>query len=229
MITLHGTESTSKELTLSGNGFKSGSFERLKLFSEDVGNLQSIKISNKGNQQYRCNTIRIESEMNYWNFECDKPVKCPRCSLELSVVNLKTYEITVKTNSMEDSGTNTPIYIILIGTNGQTPKKLLADRGFPTGSLNQVTVDSVDVGNLYGIDLFINGYDNWRPEEIIVKKPDSSGEIQEKIFKNKMNVVLSNPLKGLKLILPKPDANGEEEVHSSISNSLLDNKDQESM
>jgi len=228
MITLHGTESTSKELVLSNNGFKQGSYERIKIFSEDVGNLQSIKITNKGNQQYRCNTIKIESEMNYWNFECEKPVKCPRCSLELSVVNLISYEITVKTSSMEDSGTNTPLYITLTGTNGTTPKKLLADKGFGTGSLTQTSIDTVDVGNLYGIDLFINGYDNWRPEEIIAKKPNSSGGTQERIFKNKMNYVLTNPLKGLKLTLPKPDSNGEEEVHSSNTNSLLDNKDQES-
>lgn len=227
MISLHGTESTSKDLVLSGNGFKQGSYERIKIFSEDVGNLQSIKVTNKGNQQYRCNTIRIQSEMNFWNFECDKPVKCPRCSIELSVVNLITYDITVKTSNMEDSGTNTPIYVMLIGMNGQTPKKLLADKGFGTGSLIQTSIDTVDIGNLYGIHLFINGYDNWRPEEIIVKKPNSSGGTQERIFKNKSNFVLTNPLKGLKLTLPKPDTNGEEEVEVSNSNSLLDNKDQE--
>jgi hypothetical protein len=228
MITLHGTDSSSKELVLSSNGFKQGAYDRIKIFSEDVGNLQSIKITNKGNQQYRCNTIRIESEMNYWNFECEKPVKCPRCSIELSVVNLIKYEITVKTNSMEDSGTNTPVYILLTGMNGSTPKKLLADKGFITGSLQQVSIETVDVGNLFGIDIYLNGYDNYRPEEIIVKKPNSSGGTEEKIFKNKLNSVLTNPLKGLKLTLPKPDSNGEEEVQVSNTNSLLDNHDQES-
>ena len=40
MITLHGTDSSSKELTLSSNGFKSGAYDRIKIFSDDVGNLQ---------------------------------------------------------------------------------------------------------------------------------------------------------------------------------------------
>ncbi len=169
--------------------------------------------------------------MNYWNFECNKPIKYPRCSLELSVINLISYEITVKTSSMEDSGTNTPIYITLTGTNRTTPKKLLADKGCGTGSLIQASIETVDVGNLYGLDLFINGYDNWRPEEIIVKKPNSNGGTQEKIFKNKLNFVLSSPLKGLKLTLPKPDSNGEEEeeIETTNTNSLLDNRDQESI
>jgi hypothetical protein len=201
----------------------------VKIFAEDVGNLQSIKIINKGKQQYRCNTIRIESQMNYWNFECGEPLKCPKCSSELTVVNLISYDITVKTNPMEDSGTAIPIYIILLGTNGQTPKKLMSDKGFPTGLTVQVSIDTKDVGTMYGIILSINGYDNWRPEEVIVKKPSASG-CEEKIFKNVDNIVLATPDKSLTLKLPRPDASEGEDDNTTTnnSNSLLNNNDLQS-
>jgi hypothetical protein len=43
-ISFQGTEGKSKELVLSPNGFKKGSFSRIKIFSEDVGNLQNIRV-----------------------------------------------------------------------------------------------------------------------------------------------------------------------------------------
>ena len=46
-ISFQGTEGKSKEQILSPNGFKKGSFIRIKLFSEDVGNLQSIRVMKK--------------------------------------------------------------------------------------------------------------------------------------------------------------------------------------
>jgi hypothetical protein len=227
-VILQGTESSTKEITLTNNGFKSGSYEKVKIYAEDVGNLQSIKLINKGKQQYRCNTVRIESQMNYWNFECSTELKCPKCSSELSVVNLITYDITVKTNSMEDSGTAVPIYIIIMGTNGQTPKKLLSDKGFPTGLTVQVSIDTKDVGNMYGIILSINGYDNWRPEEVIIKKPISSGS-EEKIFKNLDNIILTTPDKSLTLKLPRPDSSeGEDQETTNNPNSLLNTNDLQS-
>lgn len=169
--------------------------------------------------------------MNYWNFECSQPLKCPKCSSELTVVNLITYEVTVKTFTMEDSGTTIPIYIIILGTNGQTPKKLLSDKGFATGSTVQVSIDTRDVGNLFGIILSINGYDNWRVEEVIVKKSGVTG-YEEKVFKNSDNSVLTSPDKSLTIKLPRPDASeGEDDDNNntSNSNSLLNNNDLQSI
>jgi hypothetical protein len=176
--------------------------------------------------------IKIESEMNFWSFECDKHFRCPICSIELPVVNMIIYDITVKTSSIEDSGTSMPIYIVLWGTNGKTPEKLLVDKGFPTGSLVQSSVETMDVGNIYGITLYLNGDDLWRPEEIIVKKTNSNGSTQEKIFKNTQNAVLKTDEKSLTLKLPKPDSYSsydDEGPSSSVNSfaSLLDNKDLE--
>ena len=78
--------------------------------------------------------------------------------------------MTVKTNNIQYSDTTEPIYIQFIGIIRNSPEKLLSDTGFARGTLSQVSIDTTEVGLLYGITLSIKGYDNWKPEEIIVKK-----------------------------------------------------------
>jgi hypothetical protein len=227
-IILIGTESTSSEIALSATGLKQGSNEKIRIFADDVGNLKSIKLINKGRSSYLCSSIRIESEMNYWNFECEKAIKCPqRCVMELNVVNLLTYDITVKTSTIENSGTSLPIYVVIWGSNGKTPKKLLADKGFQTGSLVQVSLQTLDVGNPHGITFYLNGNDLWRPEEIIIKKINSTGESEEKNFKNVDNRILSSMDKSLTLKLPKLGDNDSDDSSNSNSSSLLDTRDLE--
>jgi hypothetical protein len=219
-LILLGTETTTHEINLSSTGFKSGSNSKIRIFADDVGNLKSIKVTIKGRNSYLCNSIRIESEMNYWNFECEKPIRCPnQCSVELNVVNLVTYDVTVKTSTMENSGTAMPIYIVIFGTNGKSPKKLLADKGFPIGSLVQVSVQTLDIGNPEGISLFLNGNDLWRPEEIIIKKINSNGDSLEKNFKNTSNRVVTSMDKSLTLKLRTEDS---EDNSNKNSSSLLD-------
>ncbi len=144
----------------------------------------------------------------------------------MSVVNLVTYDITVKTSQIENSGTSLPIYIILWGSNGKSPKKLLADKGFKTASLVQLSLATLDIGSPYGISLYLNGNDLWRPDEIIVKKINSSGESIEKNFKNLDNRVLISMDKSLTFKLPRiEDVN---ETSPTINSSaLLDTKDQD--
>ena len=88
MISLIGSEETSKEIELTSSGFKSGAFDKVRIFAEDVGNLYAIKLIAKNRLQWRCNTIRIESHMNFWDFECDKALTWPSAMIELSVSNL---------------------------------------------------------------------------------------------------------------------------------------------
>jgi hypothetical protein len=44
-IVFKGKELTSKEVLLSANGFKKGSFIRKSVFADDVGNLQGLTVS----------------------------------------------------------------------------------------------------------------------------------------------------------------------------------------
>lgn len=164
--------------------------------------------------------------MNSWNFECNNLITKIHFE-ELSVVNLITYEITVKTSAIDHSGTNEPIYIRLMGTTTKSPEKLLSDKGFTRGSLVQITIDTVNVGSVYAIMLFIKGYDEWRPEEIIVKKPAANIGIEEKIFKVPGNAVLDSPVRPLTLKLPLPESENSEEGEIS-KGGLLDSKDQDS-
>ncbi len=224
---MNGSEGCSKQLTLSEHGFKSASYEKIKLFSDDVGNLKSIKIVNKGTQQYRCDSVKVESGMNYWNFECSKPIKCPMCTVEFGVSKVITYEVAVKTSFVEGSGTHEAIYITFLGTKEKSPMKQIAGRGFDQGSLVTTSVDTVDVGSLYGITLNINGYDNWAPEEIIVKKPTDSGT-EEKIFKFSEDEVLTSPDRPLTKKLPRNVASQEDSIKTSDTDSLLDFNDQQS-
>ena len=68
MISLIGSEATSKEIELTSSGFRSGAFDKMRVFAEDVGDLYAIKLIAKNRLQWRCNTIRIESHMNFWDF-----------------------------------------------------------------------------------------------------------------------------------------------------------------
>jgi len=166
--------------------------------------------------------------MNYWNFECSKPIKCPACTVEFGVSKIITYEVAVKTSFVEGSGTHESLYITFLGTKNKSPMKQLAGRGLEQGSLVTTTIDTVDVGSLYGITLTINGYDNWIPEEIIVKKPTNSGA-EEKIFKFQDGDALTSPDRPLTKKLSRNVASQEDSENNSNNDSLLDINDQQSI
>ena len=145
-------------------------------------------------------------------------------------MNLVTYEINVKTSSTENSGTREPIYIKFIGSRGKSPEKLLSEKGFDRGSLIQIQIDTIDVGSVFGITLFIKGYDIWRPEELNIKKPGSNLGIEEKIFKIPPNTVIESPAKPFTIKIQKPESSSSNEEVQALSNSysLLDSKEQHS-
>jgi hypothetical protein len=123
----------------------------------------------EGDARYRCNLIRVEKQQNYWNFECNSQIKCPKCKSEIPISNLITYDLKIKTRDQEGSGTLENIYIQFFGELGKTPEKLLTDKGFDKGSVNNVSFESKYVGLVKGISLSIKGYDNWKPEYVIVR------------------------------------------------------------
>ena len=230
MISLHGSESTSKEIELTNSGFKAGAFDKIKIFSEDVGNLYSIKFIAKGRLQWRCASVRIESQMNFWDFECDQPLKWPKSMIELNVANLIEYTLNIKTSSIDESGTTLPIYISLIGTNGKSPFKLLSNKGFLIGTQVQKTIKTIDVGIIEQIALRVNGNDNWIPEEIIIRKTadtDSEGKTtkKEQIFKN----YKGEPVIGLTPLKLMIEGKENEEEASNLHDTILDQNDQNNL
>ena len=135
------------------------------------------------------------------------------------VVNIITYDVTIKTNRAQNSDTRDPIYISFIGTAGTSPEKLLSDKGFAKGTLNQVPVDTADVGLVYGIILSIKGYDSFKPEEIIVKKPGLGSAAEERIFKIPADFILESPEKPKTLKLPKPESFSQD-IKKNLANEL---------
>ena len=93
------------------------------------------------------------------------------------------------------------------------------------GSLVQIHIESINVGSVLGIMLFIKGNDEWRPEEIIVKKSAENVGFEEKVFKVPGNAILDSPARPLTLELNLPESNNSDDVGSR---GLLDSKDQES-
>ena len=162
--------------------------------------------------------------MNSWNFECNRPVD-KQSFIDLYVINMINYEITVKTSALDHSGTIEPIYIKLLGIKNKSPEKLLSNTGFVRGSLVQIHIESINVGSVLGIMLFIKGNDEWRPEEIIVKKSAENVGFEEKVFKVPGNAILDSPARPLTLELNLPESNNSDDVGSR---GLLDSKDQES-
>lgn len=136
---------------------------------------------------------------------------------------MKRYDVTIKTSAIENSGTKAPIYIQLVGDLKTSPKKLLSDRGFDTSSLDNVLIITIDIGNLYGVNLSIDGYDDYRPEELIIKYDSYNGK-QDRIFKNKDNVVISSTESFISFRLVKPNSNSNNLTDYSDNNNNVDSQ-----
>jgi len=55
--------------------------------------------------------------------------------------------------SKENAGTESPIYITLIGEEGKTARKILTEDGFTEGTTEDIEINAKDVGPIHGIIL----------------------------------------------------------------------------
>lgn len=204
--------------------------EKVKIFAEDVGSLQSVHIKIKGKDSYLCDTIRIESGMNYWMFECTIRLNCPiLCEAEYSLTDMENYDLTVRTSSSENAGTRAPVYIQLWGAYKRSPKKLLSEKGYLTGSLVQSSITTGNVGDVTAITLFLDGDDNWMPQEIIVRKINSSGYSAEAQFFNTGNYQVDSIDKGVTIKLNNGEIPNGDDSNNEHSSSVLDETDRKSI
>ena len=110
------------------------------------------------------------------------------------------YSVSIKTSSQADSGTTAPIYIEFIGLLGRSPKKILSEQGLQLGNSDDLEIRTMDVGTVYGVVLSMTKSDNYRPEEIIVKR---SGKETSKYLAKGQSI--SCPLQcTISLMNPKP-------------------------
>jgi len=40
----------------------------------NIGDITKIRLENGGPDNFKCNTIRVELGVKFWDFDCDKPI-----------------------------------------------------------------------------------------------------------------------------------------------------------
>lgn len=102
-------------------------------------------------------------------------------------------------------------------SSGKTTKKILSEHGFKRGDTEEITIQTQDVGTIYGIVLSLYKSDNWTPEEIIVKR--AGREVSKFLAKGQS---IKCPLQcSISLMNPKP---GEDQENKEKENEKEESK-----
>lgn len=179
-----------------GNGLEAGSVRKFSMDDADVGDITKIQLKIQGTNGYRCRNIKITKGTSSINFQCLKRLEpCTNvsnqfiCQAELLPEGDTAYEITVKSNDEEDSGTSSPILIGVVGSKGVSNFQMLSENGIEAG--NQVTsvVKVNDVGPVTGYQIEVSEPGKWKGSYMIIKTI-KNGEINQFDLKD---VALVNP------------------------------------
>ena len=90
------------------------------------------------------------------------------------------FEITVKADGKEGSGTESPVLISVIGKKGEGQVKMLTEKGIKDGGAKTVKLMANDVGDITGFKLQIA--ENGRFSPVLVRIKDLS-KIKNFIFR----------------------------------------------
>ena len=77
-ITFYGVSGETPEYLLSENGFLQGSVRKVLINGEKVGDLTRIRLRMQGNDDYKCNSIRVNIGAKFFDFDCNKVLNCPK-------------------------------------------------------------------------------------------------------------------------------------------------------
>lgn len=159
-----------------GNGLEAGSNRKFTLDDADVGDISKIQIKIAGTNGYRCHNIKITKGTSSINFQCLKRLEpCTNvsnqfiCQAELLPEGDTAYEITVKSNDEEDSGTTSPLLIGVIGAKGISNIQMLSETGIDAGSQVTAVVKVNDVGNVSGYQIELTEPGKWKGSYMIIK------------------------------------------------------------
>lgn len=179
-----------------GSSFEAGSIRKFTVDDAEVGDITKIQIKISGVNGYRCRNIKITKGTSTINFQCLKRLEpCTTvsnqfiCQAELLPEGDTAYEITVKSNDEEDSGSSSPILMGVIGEKGISNIQMLSETGIEAG--NQVTsiVKVNDVGTVTGYTLELAEPGKWKGSYMIIKTI-KNGQINQFDLKE---VALVNP------------------------------------
>jgi hypothetical protein len=158
-------------ITLTSGCLVVGTTTTVQIKADYIGLLKKIRIFLEGDEGYRCSKFIIQNYEGNYEFECTKPIKpCGiRCGIEIDVNGLIPYNVAIRTDDDKDSGTTSPIEIILIGTKGASPQKMFSEIGARFGSMTEKTLNLNDLGEVTGYNLFLTAQGKWQPVSLMVE------------------------------------------------------------
>jgi len=153
-IQIFGNKGQTEETVLTSDGFERGSERKITFEGDDIGNVEKIALRVSGATGYRCKNIVIQKGNKSTNFQClkriepCKPGDDPKdCVLEMEADGETPYEVLIKTSEEADAGTNSPLFISLSGTKGESRKKILSELGFKKGASTLQMLEKLLVSN----------------------------------------------------------------------------------
>jgi len=78
------------------------------------------------------------------------------CSEEMILAGRSKYEVEVKTRGTVGAGTKAPMFIKILGTLGDTTRKILVEDGLEQGSTETIEVLGKDIGDICGVKINMN-------------------------------------------------------------------------
>ena len=183
-IVLFGNKTKSKTITLNSSGrniFEKGSTDSFSLDIIELGDIYKIEISHN-NKWFGADwlledvTIKNETNNKVWYFPANKWIK-KNDKIILKAVKFSNYNFEITTGTLSGAGTNSNIFISIIGTNSYTDffniNYLTSKKEFITGHTESFFIIKEDVGEIKEIKVKTDSYglkDNWFLARLKVKK-----------------------------------------------------------
>jgi hypothetical protein len=159
-----------------GRGMEAGSIHKYSIDDADVGEITKLQIKISGTNGYRCRNIKITKGTSSINFQCLKRLEpCNAnsnqflCQAELLPEGDTAYDITVKSNDEEDSGTSSPMLVGVIGEKGISNIQMLSESGIEAGSEITSVIKVNDVGKVSGYIIELTELGKWKGSYMIIK------------------------------------------------------------
>jgi hypothetical protein len=67
--------------------------------------------------------------------------------------------VEVKTRSNIGAGTKAPLFIQILGSDGDTVKKILAEDGYQAGETEKVEITGKDIGSICGVKISMTNHE----------------------------------------------------------------------
>jgi hypothetical protein len=198
-LTLFGTKGKSNEFDLLSQGqVEDGDEDQNEFKALDVGDLEKISIKLLGNDDFRCNSIEINTPSGLYTFECIQPLTTclgfdySKCLSFLKPSGNTLYEISLKPD--EKHGIyNFPIILSVVGQKGQSSFGVISNIGITSTELFTKKMYLESVGSIIGFEIRIFDQGTFEFSQLTITNAVTSEKKEFELEK----VTLTNPGKSL--------------------------------